>query len=410
MPNKGTQKFMDGLSGLFGKKETPQEQMRNVQDKLANDRRREENMIARLHAININDPANKLSAEYVKSKNYDSIIRYVASELKNPPILGQDIALLDSYLDYAISALATSIREGFKTTAEWACIALHSCISSLRTEISGMDAEFADDLMESRLQYAENLRNIIRVSKEYDEMQMAMEKQKKRLQRQQEQLNALKAECKAYQQTPEGAQANEEIKLAAGNTANMSDTAKAFQDKLYELHRLRAQTIQTGMDIDAKNADVLSKGSQIENLRNQLATPPAVSDPKLQERIKRANEEYLTRILRQLNTASESMKEFDQFLSKLSSMHDHEVFAYMATAAKNEIDQLEMEDLRERQMKKEVLAKMRKTQQEKDMLRLQNLKLEQELREEYEKLDELQSEAEEVYEEEQQAEEIYIME
>lgn len=410
MPSKGTQKFMDGLSGLFGKKETPQEKMRSEQNKLAADRSREENMIFKLQGINIHDPANKLTAEYIKSKNYDSIIRYAISELKNPPIITQDIELLDSYVEYTISALDAAIKEGLETAAEWASIGLHSSINNLRTEVPGIDAEFADDLMESRLQYAENLKNIIRVSIEYDKMKLAMDRQKKRLERQNEKLDALKAECKAYQDTPEGGVAAEEIKQYAGNTAMMSPAAKAFQDKLYELHRMRAQVLQTGMDIDAKNVDIQNKSSQIENLRNQLATPPAVSDPQLHERIKRANEEYLSKILRQLNTANEGMKEFDQFLSKLSSMHDHEVFAYMATQAKNEMDRLEIEELQEQQRKKEVLAKMRKTQQEKDMLRLQNLKLEQELREEYEKLEAVNEEVEDEFEEEEQVEEIFIME
>ncbi len=414
MPSKGTQNFMDGLSGLFGKKETPQEKMRSEQNKLAADRSREENMIFKLQAINIMDPANKMSKEYIQSKKYDSIIRYAISELKNPPIITQDIELLDSYVDYTISALDAAIREGLETTAEWASIGLHSCINNLRTEIPGIDAEFADDLMESRLQYAENLKNIIRVSLEYDKMKQAMEKQKKRLEIQNKKLDELKAECKAYQDTPEGGMAAEEIKQYAGNTAMMSNTAKAFQDKLYELHRLRAQCLQTGMDIDVKNVDIQNKSSQIENLRNQLATPPQVSDPQLYERIKRANEEYLSKILRQLNSANEGMKEFDQFLSKLSSMHDHEVFAYMATAAKNEMDKLEIEELEEQRRRKETLARMRKTTQEKESIRLQNLRLEQELRQEQEKLDalneELNPEVEETYEEEEQAEEIFIME
>ncbi len=420
MPSKGTQNFMDGLSGLFGKKETPQEKMRSEQNKLAADRSREENMISKLQSIEFAmaelKRKNKLPFDAEMFGKCESLVHAAINMLKQPAVIAQDIQAIDAHMENAIDTLKTSIDEGLRSTAEFACAALRLYLINLRAEVPDADAQYAEALMDERLKYAETLKTLLGLSREYDNKKKVVAELEAKKVARDEELVQQKAEIKAYQDTPEGAQAFAEIKEYAASPAMMSQSAKKLRSDLNELAKLKGICLNMGVTIDTYNAKLLPMSSSIEALRVQLMEQPTVTDPQIQEKVYRAQREHVEKLNRQLNEANESMKAFDQYLSMLSSLQDHEVFARMAAVAKNELDALEMEELLAQQRKKDLLARQKRAVQQKQAMARQEKQLDLELEKARIELDALNEqratevEAVEEVEEEELAEEIFIME
>jgi hypothetical protein len=376
MATKGSKKLTDKLSGLFGHKETPQDQMRAQQVQQAHNKTREHDMISLLNCINIADPNNKLPLKTIQERGYDRIIRLAINELKLPPIFDQDIEKLDNHFKYAIHALDLAIKEGYETTAEWASAALHTFVTTLRTEVPGMDAEFADALLESKLAYAENLKILINASREFDELTRDIARQRKRLAAKKTEFAEMRAAMDAKRQTEEGVRAESEITEYANNPGAMSDAAKQMRDELYAIHRLKGEIVQLETDIETKHVTKQSREADVENARNRLATPPTVSDPMQQERINKANDLYINNMLKKLNAAEEHTKAMDQFISKISSLREHGVFIQRAVAAKNELDAMDLEHYQKQQRDRDVAARMIAKQQEREIQKLREQEME----------------------------------
>lgn len=407
MATKGSKKITDKITGLF-KKETPQDEMRREQVQLAKNRTREENLIAKLNTINFADPANKLSPEFIKEKGCQSVVRYAVNELKNPPIIPQDIEELDKYIDLAVDALSEAVKEGLESTAEWSSVALYTAITTLRTEVTGIDADNADALMESKLDYARNLEIIIKASREYDRINRDLKAQRKRRDNKRAELEKLKNLYKQKRDTVEGMKAVAEIEQYAGSPSLMSDEAKALADDLYQIHRLKGECTEIEMDISTKEVELQQKTTEIESTRNRLATPPQVADPKLQEKINKASELYRDSLRRRLNAARESSLAYERHLSEIRGLMEHTVFVDRMTVAINEDNAIQMEEIESQQRTRETLARMRKRQEEKALIKLENQELEQLIQKEA--IENLQADVEEDVEEEQQVEEIFVME
>lgn len=407
MATKGSKKLTDKISGLF-KKETPQDEMRREQVQLAQNRTREENLISKLNAINFADPNNKLSPAFIQAKGCQSVVRYAVNELKNPPIIPQDIEELDKYIDLAVDALAEAVRDGLENTAEWSSVALYTAITTLRTEVSGIDAENADALLESKLDYARNLEIIIKASREYDRIDRDLKAQRKRRDNKRAELEKRKEQYKQKRDTVEGMKAVAEIEQYASSPSLMSDEAKALADELYQIHRLKGECTEIEMDISTKEVELQQKTSEIESTRNRLATPPQVADPKLQEKINKASELYRDSLRRRLNAARESSLAYERHLSEIRGLMEHTVFVDRMAMAVNEDNAIQLEELQDQQRTRETLARMRKRQEEKAIIKLENQELEQLI--EKEAIENLLSDVEEDVEEEQQVEEIFVME
>ncbi len=417
MPSKGTQNFMDGLTGLFGKKETPQEKMRNEQNKLAKDRASEQKMIAQLNVIaaTISDARRRgnLTIDPQQIEKCERLIRLAISELKNPPIHPYNIEKIDEHMIFVLYAMDRAVKENHQEMLEYAAAGLYRYLTNLRAEIPEMDMQYADDLLDKRVLYAENLRTLLQQTRAYEDEKKSLEEHKKSKEAKEKVFAALTAELKAYQETAEGMKAADDLQRYAGNQSLMPAEAQKYQNRLFERARMKSDLLTLSVTIKTADAGVQAKSAEIGTLKISLQELPTVTDPQIQERIKKANEDYVLSLQKRLNVASESMKDFAQFQSKISSLQDHEIFAYMATIAKNEQDEMSLEELKKQQGLKETVARMKRAAQEKENIRLEELKLRRELEEaqerisELEQLEQAESETQEDYEENDQLEEIW---
>ncbi len=385
MATKGFQKFTNKIFG--GKSESPQSEMRKEQVVVANNRKSAANMISKLKCINLYDKKNQIPQEVIAEEEFQKVINWAIKELSEPTVFTRDISSLDEKIEFAINAFSEAIREGWVTTARWAATALHQGLLNLRQEISGTDLPNEDALYERRLNYAIEMENIIKASKDYDVAEIALKKQNERYQSKYNQLQKLKEELNNFRNTIEGAQLEDEIRQNAHKPGSLSKEARDLKQKYEECHKFIGSMQEIYLEIRKETAVLNDCDRKIETIRNHLVNLPTVNDPMLNARIERANNIHLRDMQKTLDDIEISKRNYDQYLSKMKQLSNHKVFQdeaanVIATMQKFENEERERLDrsIRNAQMIKAKLQRNAEKQKELAGLKeeINNLHLENE--------------------------------
>lgn len=355
MATKGTNNFFSGFQNLFSKPSPADKKHQDKQD-ITKSHQSEKEMKALLGKIDLGNPQNLLSPEKVKELNIAGVIKYAESELKYPLVTDYDLTNLDNNMKFIINALDAALKQGLEATAEWACIALVFAVKNLRTQVDGIDTEWADALWECRVEYSENLKLLVQSSIEQDRLTSELAEQHERRQKDRDDLDQRKS---SYQSRRDAGKLDlllAEMEQKAHNPAALSDAAKALRDELFQIHLLKASLIEIDAAIDAKQVTLNGTLSEIKSRRNTLSSPPRVTDPKLQDKINEANRRYRDSLRRQLNEAEEALRSHDVHISAMGDLANHSV--HITTVAKAiEMDKaMQLEKLQQLQLQQQANA------------------------------------------------------
>lgn len=363
MATKGSNHF---FNAIFGSKEKDiYTATREEQQILERNRGNAANLIAKLKAINFADDTNKLSKDIIKEEDYEGIRRFAINELESPIEITRDVSALDKYLEQAVDALGSAVREGLPTAARWAAVALYQGLTSLRREVSEIDKPYEDDLYKQQLEYAANLEIIIKESLELDRRSQVLSKEQVRFQRQLDELLEKKTDLERRRRTPEGLAAVAEIRQFASEPIKMSSMAKALRQDLESYHILLANNKETEINIHVAETKIAEILRVVSSTKNRLAQTPVASDPLMQEKISRAMKVYQQNMLETLNGIASSRKIHDNYLSQMEMLSQHEVFRDDAARAIQTIELLNLEQRKETERQRQQYELIKKENERK---------------------------------------------
>ena len=357
MPNKATKNMMDLFKNPF-KKTSPHEKLQEEREQVSKCRESERALSARLSQVQtlLNNPspnAKKLSDEKIGELDLGNVIEYVKKELSYPLIVEQDLEKLDACIKFYIDALYSAVVDGLAETAQWSCTALITAIKSLRIPIDGIDEEYAAELYENRLQYANNMQNLVKTYREWEYNTISMAILSERRQKMREELDQKKA---AYIKKRESGAIDAELaelKQKANNLGDLSDAAKAVQRELNDLHYGKGNIDSADAEILQLQTALTKQNAEIGTIRNQLATPPRATDPNLQARLNKANELYVNRLRRELNKTEEGLRAYEAYLVELAELAKSGAVIRMHTVAMEADNAIRLEGLNQMVMEAE---------------------------------------------------------
>lgn len=325
MATKGVHKAVDGVKWwFFGKKsQSPQEKMRKDQGTLADTRKSAGDMIAKLKCISLKDRRNKLPQSVIEEAGFQNVIDWAIEQLIEPTVITRDISKLDEIIMSYIDTLDEAVKKGWLTTAQWAATAIYQALSNLRQEISGVELTNADELYEKRLNYAIEMANVVKLSRDYDVANDALKEFQGRFDKKNIQIQELKKTLYNLGNTLEGAKLMEEIRQKAHNPATLSKEAMKLRQQYEDYHILVGSTMEISLAILVKTSIINNCNQLIETARNHLAENPTVNDPMLRAQIERANEIYLKNINKTLDDLEASRKNYSRYLSKIEETLNH---------------------------------------------------------------------------------------
>lgn len=312
-------------------------------ENISDPRVREKEMIAKLQAIDLDDPYRSLSDEKIEKLQIRAVIEDACEALCYPLVIDQDIRQLDSDLVCIISALNEAIKHGQEMTAEWSCSALTFAIRNLRTDISDMDADLAAETMRCRVEYSGNLKLMVELCRQYDTVTSGLAKRQKLRQEKRLELDNAKLNYQTRRDSGALDIALGELETKVHAPATMSDEAMALRDELNNIHLLKASLIEVDTDINAKQLTLNNRKAEIESRRNALATPPHAVDPKLQDRINEANRIYREKLRDELNNAEKAMRDHDVHISAMTEIGNHSALIVSVTRAREIAKEMELE-------------------------------------------------------------------
>lgn len=356
MANKGMKNMFGGLKDIFSKP-TPADEKEQAKDEIGASRDRERKMLNALGEIKLHDPQRQLSDAKLRELNVQGVIDYATHEIKSYPFVSEfDLTNLDNNITYIIGALDTAVRDGLESAAEWACTALVCALNSLRTKVDGIDEEFANELMECRVEYSENLKLLVQSSIERDRTKKELDDQLARRKTARKDMDTRKS---SYQTRRDAGLLNAllaEMQQKANRPGDLSDDAVALRDELYAMHRLKASLIEMDATINAKQVALNGHETEIQSRRNTLSSPPRITDPKLQDKIEVANSRFRARLRRQLNDAEDAIKAYGVHISAMSDLANHSVHIMTIAQALEMDKEIQLEQLKQRQLEKDAAA------------------------------------------------------
>ena len=309
---------------------------------------REQALQDKLRAIDLADPHRALSDEKILSLRLHAVIQDAIEQLHFPQTDDPNLSYLDNDLVSIISLLGESVKYGYELTAQWACTALTRAIRNLSIDMTGMDAEYADETMRCRREYSENLKLLVELCREHDQLSASLESRQQHRQEKRRELDMAK---QRYQFRRDSGQLNEpldNLKLHIHNPAALSDEARDLRDELSALHRLKSTIIELDVSIDADKLSLNNCAAQIDTRRNALAKTPRSTDPKLQQRINEADRLYREQLNKDLNEAEKAIRLYAEHNAAMTEFAEHSANLTLAARAEEERRQMEMERLRQK--------------------------------------------------------------
>ena len=316
-------------------------------ENISDPRVREKEMIAKLQAIDLDDPYRSLSDEKIEKLQIRAVIEDACEALCYPLVIDQDIRQLDSDLVCIISALNEAIKHGQEMTAEWSCSALTFAIRNLRTDISDMDADLAAETMRCRVEYSGNLKLMVELCRQYDTVTSGLAKRQKLRQEKRLELDNAKLNYQTRRDSGALDIALGELETKVHAPATMSDDTRALREELSTLHRLKSTLIELDISIDTNLVKRNNLMAEIDSLRNALASAPQARDPKLQERINEANRLYREKLRRELNDAEEAIRSYATHTDTLRDLAKHSAHLSDSARALEERKQMDLQRYRQ---------------------------------------------------------------
>lgn len=287
---------------------------------ISDPRAREQEMIAKLRSIDIDDPHRQLSDEKIEELKIRTVIEDACRDLRYPLVIDQDISQLDEELAAIISSLAEAIRMGKEMTAECACSALTSAIENLSMDISDLDADMAAETMRCRLEYSRDLVLLLQLCREYDNLTFSLKTRTKMRQQKRRELDKIKASYLSRRNSGILDHILQELRLHVATPAAMGEEARALRDELSKLHLLKSAIIGLDIAIDADQVTRNTRGAQIDSRRNALASAPRPRDRKLQARINEADRIYREQLQRELEEAENAIRDYTQHIDNMTDI------------------------------------------------------------------------------------------
>lgn len=259
---------------------------------------RQQEMLAQLERIDLSASHHRLSQEVIRELDLAEAIRFAHERLSSDKCTGPDSHILDTHLSFFISALVDAIGFGFETTAQLARSAMIYTIVHLRTDISPVDIPQTQELMASREEYAENLKLLVELSREQEQLSRTQKELTLRREQQQNELDRCRADLEARRDS--GVQ----------DLRPQTDRLQVLEASLEKLSR----------DIETTEENLFTRQSQMESRRNALAMPPYVYNSTLPVRCDIANRRTQEKVRRKLDTVDAYKQTHDEHTRNLFNL------------------------------------------------------------------------------------------
>ena len=305
-------------------------------------RSRERELCAALQAIDLDDPRRMLSNEKLRELNISGVIQYGCEDLRYPDVIDRNIAELDRDLEFIIISLGKAVREGWELTAEWAAKSLTFAIKNLKTDAEGLDEECARDMMKCQLEYSQNLKLLVELCMEHDNLSIGLERRMKNRQEKRQQLDAAKHRYMMRRDSGELNGLLEELSGHIHDPGGIRDEVRELREELSLLHRLKAAIIEIDIAMDTDKVTLNNREAQIGTRLNAMTEPPRARDPRLQERINEADRIYRERLRRELNEAEEMLRLYNRHVEGMSELADHGAQLALVSQAIEERERLQV--------------------------------------------------------------------
>lgn len=360
MANKFWKNAGDALSNLIpsSKPAAPADQKQKAKEEITESFHNEQKMLTKLNQVlnNLENPKKALSNQKIQELNIAGVVKYAAGELKYPLISETNLKNLDNSMKFIIDGLNSAVMDGLEMTAEWACTALVFAVKNLRTEVPGINADHADALWECRVQYAINLELLIKSCIERDNLVQELAEQKNRRAKERAELDQRKSHYQSRRDSGVLDNAIAMLTQEAHNPKGLSDEAKALKAEIAKLHSLKDSIVEIDALIDTKEVTLRNTEAQIKTQRNILSDPPRVTDPELQNKINEANRRFRDSLRDELNRAEDALRSHNVHISAMKDLLNHSIHIRDNAEALEEIQQMEIEKLKERQYQQQAAA------------------------------------------------------
>lgn len=304
---------------------------------------REHELIERIQAIDLTGPRKQLSDEKIRELNLAGVIRFASTELRYPAQVDETVRKLDRDLERIIRALGEAVANGYELTAQWAGNALTFAIKNLRTDLSDLDRDTVEAAMKCRVEYSENLRLLVELCRDYDNLSIGLQNLRRRRQEKRRELDTAKLRCLTRMESGELDMLLLELQEHIHDPGAIGEDAQNLRDELSRLHLLKAALIELDISINVDQVALNNREAQIETRRNAMMNPPQDRDPKLQERINEADRIYREKLQRDLDVAEEAIRSYAIHVQGMSELAGQGVNLAMAAKALETEEQLQVE-------------------------------------------------------------------
>lgn len=294
---------------------------------------REQEMIERIQTIDLNSQWCRLSAEKIRELNLAGVIQYACEELRYPEKFDADIRKLDNDLEMIVTSLSEAVRGGYELTAQWAGDALTFAIRNLKTDMSNLDEDAVEDTMKCRREYSENLRLLVELCKEHDNLTIGLKNRYQHRQEKRGELDEAKSRYLTRRDAGELTALLEELREHFHDIGSISDGAREVRDELNRLHMLKSALIGINIAIDVDQVKLNNCAAQIETRRNAMAVPPRARDPKFQARIDEADRIYRGQLQKDLDLAEEAIRGYARHIEGMTELAGQSVNLTLAARA-----------------------------------------------------------------------------
>ena len=304
---------------------------------------REQELIERIQAIDLTGPRKQLSDEKIRELNLVGVIGYACTELRYPAQVDENVRKLDKDLEKIIRTLGEAVANGYELTAQWAGNALTFAIKNLCTDLSDLDRDTVEAAVKCRLEYSENLRLMVELCRDYDNLSIALKKRRHLRQETRRKLDAAKLHYLTRLESGELDVLLQELQEHIHDPGAISAETQELRDELSMLHLLKATLIEMDISIsvDLGGRRIIKK--QIGTRRNAMMDPPQARDPKLQERINEADRIYREKLRQDLDAAEEAIRSYNIHIEGMSELAEQGVNLAMAAKALETEEQLRVE-------------------------------------------------------------------
>ena len=264
----------------------------------------------------------------------------------------QDEKGLDDLIIGFADALRYAVQNGYRNMYDWANFAVSKATLTLHVDVPEHDRQYASQLYDQKLKYAETLKILIEAAKERDVAESAYNAELLIREKLVEEHKTRMNRHKALKLRPEGPQLIAAAKEKAGNPVTMTEEEREVYDNVFRISEvkrlLRNAENQMGIQLHL----LKTKEELIESTRQQLAVPPHTENPQLAAEFSVINKYFLDRLRASVDRAMHIRRVVDEYSDGLASIHEV-VQRARAAEVRATIDDIEMQSVEAAQVARE---------------------------------------------------------